>query len=78
MAKYAVKITETLTRTVIVDADDYMKAEDKVADAYYEGNLQLHADNSAVDVDFENDTEDYIEIFGKEEFEAMETCKKIS
>ena len=70
--KYAVKITESLVRTVVVEADSYTEAEDRVADAYYKGNLQLHADNSAVDLELENDNDNYIEIFGKEEFEAME------
>ena len=69
--KIAVKVRETLTRTVVVEAGSYLEAEDIVADAYYNGNLQLHADNSAVDLELKNDTENYIEIFG-EEFETME------
>ena len=70
--KYAVKVTEFLVRTVIVEAEDYLEAEDKVANAYYKGDLQLHADNSAVDLELENDTKNYIEIFGEEEFKLME------
>ena len=42
--KIAVKVRETLTRTVVVEAESYLEAEDIVADAYYNGNLQLHAD----------------------------------
>lgn len=74
--KIAVKVRETLTRVVVVEAEDYMEAEDKVADAYYKGNLQLHADNSTVDLELENDTGNYIEIFG-EEFETMEVTEEL-
>lgn len=70
--KFAVKVTETLTNTVIVEADNYLEAEEKVKNAYDNCDLILNADNSAVDVEFENDTDNYIEIFGKEEFESME------
>ena len=52
------------------------EAEDKVVDAFYNGALVLHEDNSAVDLECENDTENYIEIFGKEEFEQMEVSKE--
>ena len=74
--KIAVKVREILTRTVVVEAESYLEAEDIVADAYYNGNLQLHADNSAVDLELENDTENYIEIFG-EEFETMEITEEL-
>lgn len=76
--KYAVKLTEYLVRTVVVEAEDYLEAEDKVANAYYKGDLQLHADNSAVDLELENDTENYIEIFGEEEFQLMEVSEELS
>ena len=65
--KYAIKVTELLVRTVVVEAENYLEAEDKVANAYYKGNLQLNADNSAVDLELENDTENYVEIFGEED-----------
>lgn len=74
--KIAVKVREILTRTVVVEAESYLEAEDIVADAYYNGNLQLHDDNSAVDLELENDTENYIEIFG-EEFETMEITEEL-
>ena len=70
--KYAIKVTELLTRTVVVEADTYDEAEDKIVDAFNNGALVLHEDNSAVDLECENDTENYIEIFGKEVFEQME------
>lgn len=75
--KIAVKVRETLTRVVVVEAGSYIEAEDKVADAYYKGNLQLHADNSAVDLELENDTDNYIEIFGEEEFYSMEVSEEL-
>ena len=75
--KYAVKMTETLTRVVIVEAGNYLEAEDKVFNAYFDGYVQLHADNSAVDLALENDTDNYIEIFGEEEFLKKEVCDEI-
>ena len=75
--KYAVKVTETLTRTVIVEAEDYLEAEDKVAKAYYKADLQLHADNAFCEMELSNDTSNYLEIFGKDEFEKMEVCSEV-
>lgn len=74
MKKYAVKITETYTRTVVVEVEDdqdYLAAADKCADAYYDGTIIFNADNSAVDIEMEDDTDNYIDIFGKEAFEKM-------
>lgn len=70
--KYAVKVTETLTNTVIVEADNYLEAEEKVRWEYDSFRLILNADNSAVDVEFENDTDNYGELFGEEDFQSME------
>ena len=39
MAKFAIRITETLARTVIVDSDDLDEAIQKVGDAVSEGEL---------------------------------------
>ena len=76
--KYAIKVTEFLTRTVIVEADTYDEAEDKVANAFYKGALVLHEDNSAVDLGYENDTKNYIEIFGEDGFEQMEVSWELT
>lgn len=76
--KYAVKVRETLTRVVIVEADDYLEARDKVEDAYYRVDLELNADNSAVDLELENDTDNYIEMFGEEEFQLMEVSDEVN
>ena len=75
--KYAVKVRETLTRVVIVEADDYLEARDKVEDAYHRVDLELNADNSAVDLELENDTDNYIEMFGEEEFQLMEVSDEV-
>lgn len=76
MKKYALKISEIYTRTIIVDVEDdqdYLTAEDKCADAYYDGQIMFNADNSAVDFEIENDTANYIEIFGENEFQKMKS-----
>lgn len=57
--KYAIKITEHLTKVEIVEANSFNKAKEKVVDAYFNEDIILSADNSAVDVDFENDSEFY-------------------
>ena len=51
--KYAVKIVETLERTVIVDAEDFNDAAQKVCDAYHErgSEIILDADDFS-EVDF--------------------------
>lgn len=74
MKNIAVKITETLTRTVIVKVNDdetYADAEEKACRAYNNCNIILDADTSAIDVNFEDDTENYIEIFGAKDFQLM-------
>ena len=57
--KYAVKIVETLIKVEIVEAEDWLEAQDKVSDAYYNGDIILSADNSSVDMELENDSEFY-------------------
>ena len=76
--KYAIKVTELLTRTLIVEADTYDEAEDKIANAFYNGALVLHEDNSAVDLECANDTKEYIEIFGEDGFEQMEVSWELT
>lgn len=39
--KYAVRITETLVRTVVVEAENEQDAEDKVHNAYDDGQIVL-------------------------------------
>lgn len=69
MKKFAICITETLTRTVIVEVDDnetYEDAEEKVYQAYNDCHIVINEDNSAVEFGCKDDTENYIEIFGKD------------
>lgn len=54
--KIVVKVTEILTRSVVVEADDYLSAEDKVRKEYYNGNIQLNADNAVVEMELSDDT----------------------
>lgn len=75
--KIALKVTELLTRTLVVEADTYEEAEDRIVNSHTKGSLMFHADNSAVDLEIENDTDNYIEIFGKDSFEKMEPSREI-
>lgn len=75
--KIAVKVTELLTRTVIVEADTYDEAEDKVLNTYYKGALILNENNSTVDLKCKNDTGNYIKIFGKDGFEQMDVSLEV-
>lgn len=45
MAKYAVRVVETLARTVIVEADDFNDAVQKAIDAHSEAEIVLDADD---------------------------------
>ena len=71
--KYAVKIVETLTKVEIVEAEDWLAAQDKVSDAYYNGDIILSADNSSVDMELENDSEFYEK---EMDLQTMETTLK--
>lgn len=63
--KYAIKIEEILTRTVVVDhVNSLEEAKEKVKKAYDAGNLMLTADNATVELELSDDTECYEEIFG--------------
>lgn len=43
--KYAVEITETLNKIVVVKADSFAEAKEMVEDAYYNNKIILTADN---------------------------------
>lgn len=76
VSNVAVKVTELLSRTVIVKAKDYSEAKAKVEEAYHNGNLQLGMNVISVELELKDDTEKYINIFGKEEFESMEVSEE--
>ena len=50
--KYAVRVTESLSRTIIAEADSYEQAEAKVKFAYDTSKIMLQANDSTVDVDY--------------------------
>lgn len=70
--KFAIKMTETLSRTIIVEADNFYDAHRKVKDKYNNGDLILTADNSVVELECEDDTDNYVEIFGEDEYAKLE------
>lgn len=41
MAKYAVTVKEILAKTIIVEAQNYDEATNKICDAYYDGKIIL-------------------------------------
>lgn len=45
MAKYAVRVVETLARTVIVEAENFEEATQKVIDAHSKSEIILDADD---------------------------------
>ncbi len=70
--KFAIKVIETRTGTIVVEAEDYLQAEEKVKDAYDCGNISLDYDNSSIDMEIEDDTANYLDIFGEEEFQKID------
>ena len=70
--KYAVRVTESLSRTIIVEAESYEQAEAKVRFAYDTSKIMLQANDSTVDVDYEDDTKNYIDMFDEDGFDNME------
>ena len=70
--KFAVKLVETLEKTVIVETDgDFSDAKNIVEDAYYSESIVLSADNADVNLELVNDTENYIRMYGKEKFNSL-------
>ncbi len=70
--KYAVRVTESLSRTIIVEAESYEQAEAKVRFAYDTSKIMLQANNSTVDVEYEDDTKNCIDMFDEDGFDNME------
>ena len=70
--KYAVRVTESLSRTIIVEAESYEQAEAKGKFAYDTSNIMLQANNSTVDVEYGDDTKNYIDMFDEDGFDNME------
>lgn len=75
--KVAVQVKETLTRTVIVEADNRHAAERMVSAAYKDEKLVLTADSSIADVEIEDVTDTYIKNIGEKEFEVLEVSTEL-
>ena len=69
--KYAIKITESWSRTVIVEADSYDDGVNKLEMAYDDNKITVTPDNAISELSCENDTENYVNLFGQEEFDNM-------
>ena len=69
--KYAIRITESWSRTVIVEADSYEDGVNKLEMAYDDNEITLTPDNAISELSCENDTENYVNLFGQEEFDNM-------
>lgn len=73
--KVAVALIEKRVRTVIVNAENYDEASEKVMDAYDKGDIDLNYDNASIEAETKDDTTNYIEIFGEKEFMDMEATE---
>ena len=73
--KIAVALIEKRVRTVIVEAENYDEASEKVMDAYDKGDITLNYDNASIEAETKGDTTNYIEIFGEKEFMDMEATE---
>lgn len=70
--KFAVRIREIRTRTVIVDnCETIGKAVNEVMTSYNKGDIILDENNSISEVECCGDTKQYIDIFGVEEFNSI-------
>jgi hypothetical protein len=66
MAKYAVKIIETLARTVIVEAESFDDAVSKVEEGYDKADIILTAD------DFEGNEFEISNTFGEDKIDECD------
>lgn len=72
MGKFGVMVSEVLSRSIIVDADSYEEAEEKVIAAYEGGFLKFNRENSDNHLDEpKDDTGYYLSIFTEEEFNEL-------
>ena len=66
LSKFAIEITETASKTVIVEAETEEEAINKVRDAYYDADIVLDADNANIDAEFNNVSTFYDDIENEE------------
>ena len=62
MKTYYIKVTESLTKTVEVHAENEQEALQKAEDSYYNDEFELDY-SDRVDTEFENDTEGTLESY---------------
>lgn len=67
-------VTETLTRPVVVKAENQEEAEQKVIDAYYNGKFVLDAADF-VDVNFETQGSDAVDRMSEEDKQRLKYVK---
>lgn len=65
MKEFYTLVTETLTRPVVVKAENQEEAEQKVIDAYYNGKFVLDAADF-VDVNFEPEKATSLSVFHRQ------------
>ena len=66
--KYAIKITESWSRTVIVEANSYEDGVNKLEMAREDNKITLTPDNAFLEeLSYKNKTEHMIDLYGKEE-----------
>lgn len=70
--KYAIRVAETLAKTLVVEANDVDSAIDIVRDKYKKGNI-IFTEDDCSDVDIEDCTDDFVEFVGKKIFDTFES-----
>ena len=68
MSKFAIELTQTLTRTIIVEGNDYLDAKDKLTEAYFDGKVKMNKKNSIERFELKDKTKEYIQSLGKKKF----------
>lgn len=75
--KYAIEVSETLQRTIIVEDENYEKAEQRVRKAYDDEKIILTAENCIVETDFKDETNMVKEMVGEELFNELKEMEGI-
>lgn len=75
MSKFAFKVRETYSDTIVVESDTYEHAYQKLENALWYGDLFIDEDNDP-DTTISDDTDAYKQIFG-EEYDKLEEDKRL-
>ena len=68
MSKFAIELTQTLTRTIIVEGNDYLDAKDKLTEAYFDEKVKMNKKNSIERFELKDKTKEYIQSLGEKNF----------